>query len=620
MQNLYLSNSIGKNNDLSFFSKFNSEYPEIIAGNVRLRFFYTKGNESIYKTGDSFLANLGVFIYKNEFNKKALQLFFHDLQKGLSLTELLLSDDTRGQFCLILYDINNDSELKIITDRLGYFPLYCYFSGNIVEISNSFMALARNNKASLNYQGIAEYLSENVRGHACCDKNIVSEINFLEGGSVYTLRERGMAHERYYNLKDDLKIARYDSFDEVVRFAEDILTENLSFLKKVEGTVYSDITGGFDTRLNLVNLLHSNIKLHYGVQLPAEYDHYTNIGKYSELKIVKQISQVSGIDVELFNESDYWSKKEFIDDIAFNMSNKLTYNRRTGYFLRLKEKKDVNLIVSGISGTELLRQPCITYFNKHKMMHMDEFLRGYYPLVNVMKDDLLKEETYYDNLKDYFGRHLDGLEYEKVEDVGAYIDYFAFYRTHFCKYLALANSVTPFYTPYGDFRFAKIMYETAFKVKEKFRIQRKIMAKRLPEAASINTTRGFPGTIVTHSNFYKFIHMISRNIPQQYFSLKRRINDRVSLALLRFLFKHEKSYNALNSILKIKGEQNSKLNLEHRREIEIIPVLKKTLRMDLPVFRIVDKDKLKNQVRKDCNFNILNRVLLLNRILMEIKQ
>ena len=63
----------------------------------------------------------------------------------------------------------------------------------------------------------------------------------------------------------------------------------------------------------------------------------------------------------------------------------------------------------------------------------------------------------------------------------------------------------PFYTPYGDFEFAKLMYEVEYDSKSRFLIQRKILEKLNKNLAKINCTRGFPLNSVSMSNFWKFI-------------------------------------------------------------------------------------------------------------------
>ena len=113
MQSIYLSNTSTRDIDLSTLEKYLSKHPEIKLKNYVLQFFYSEGRDSFIKHDQYFISNLGVFIYKNNYNKNALKLFMEDLLSGKDLKELLLSKNTRGQFCLIIYYQN---KLKLITD------------------------------------------------------------------------------------------------------------------------------------------------------------------------------------------------------------------------------------------------------------------------------------------------------------------------------------------------------------------------------------------------------------------------------------------------------------------------------------------------------------------------
>ena len=81
----------------------------------------------------------------------------------------------------------------------------------------------------------------------------------------------------------------------------------------------------------------------------------------------------------------------------------------------------------------------------------------------------------------------------------------------------------PFYTPYGDYKFAKLMYETSYDLKKKFKIQRHLISKFDKKLASLYCTRGFPLGLVDISNFFKYSRMINNDIPQQYFSLAEKL-------------------------------------------------------------------------------------------------
>ena len=103
MQSFFITNDDTQNKDFSVFEKQLLSYPKIKLKKYELYFFHSKEKESIFKKELNFISNLGVFIYKNTFNKKALKLFMEDLLSGKKLKNLLLSENTRGQFCLILY-------------------------------------------------------------------------------------------------------------------------------------------------------------------------------------------------------------------------------------------------------------------------------------------------------------------------------------------------------------------------------------------------------------------------------------------------------------------------------------------------------------------------------------
>ena len=143
MQSFYLSNSQLEEKSLSILNKQLIRQEPLKLKDYLLNFFYSEGKQAIYKKEQFFISNLGVFIYKNHYNNYALKLFMDDLLSGKKLEDLLLSESTKGQFCLILYYKN---EIKIITDRLGYFPVYVFQKGPNISLSNSMLLLAKNNK------------------------------------------------------------------------------------------------------------------------------------------------------------------------------------------------------------------------------------------------------------------------------------------------------------------------------------------------------------------------------------------------------------------------------------------------------------------------------------------
>ena len=136
MQSFYLTNNKSKKNNFDILKRYLNDQQDIEFENFILNFFFTKDLKSFYKIDDNFIANLGTFIYKNKFNEDALRLFLSDLLIENDLKKLLLSDNCRGQFCLIL---KYNNEIKIISDRLGYYPMYVYKKNDTLGISNSML-------------------------------------------------------------------------------------------------------------------------------------------------------------------------------------------------------------------------------------------------------------------------------------------------------------------------------------------------------------------------------------------------------------------------------------------------------------------------------------------------
>ena len=146
MQSFYFTNEPAKVKNLDTYNSFLNLHPPITKNDFSLNLFYSENCHSFYEENGNFISNLGVFIYKKQWNNKAIRLFFEDFKKSSSLERLLLSEDVHGQFLLILYFENR---FFLITDRLGYFSAYCYTNGKTIDVSNSILILAKNNKTSI---------------------------------------------------------------------------------------------------------------------------------------------------------------------------------------------------------------------------------------------------------------------------------------------------------------------------------------------------------------------------------------------------------------------------------------------------------------------------------------
>ena len=103
MQSFYFTNEPAKVKNLDTYNSFLNLHPPITKNDFSLNLFYSENCHSFYEENGNFISNLGVFIYKNQWNNKAIRLFFEDFKKSSSLERLLLSEDVHGQYLLMLY-------------------------------------------------------------------------------------------------------------------------------------------------------------------------------------------------------------------------------------------------------------------------------------------------------------------------------------------------------------------------------------------------------------------------------------------------------------------------------------------------------------------------------------
>ncbi len=608
MQSFYISNQ--NNANLIDFEKFLIKHNQKVDTNFDINFYYRNEiTSSFYKNKNTIYYNLGCLIYNNKFNKEGLESI-HNTLSNKNLKDILVSDNLRGQFCLFIIENNN---VSIITDKLGYYGVYLYKKGKRIALSNSIVALAKNNDVTLNKIGVAQYLSENYKylTYACCDQNIFSEITYLKPGHIYNLNSDTLIGKNYFNLKDNLNIGKYNSIEEVSNLANETLKNNLMFLKDNSLTANCDLTGGVDTRTILSVLSNNSIKSDYSLQAISEYKDFSNYGKYSELKIVDKISKKLDFNINIYSEEKYNKNNELIEDLTFFLSNKQTYNRRAGYFFDLSSKNKYQINLSGMSGTEQLRLSYYEHFKNNNKLNLNELIKEYVECVDILDDNFIKPSAYYEHLNQFYSDNLSNITYDDASDLSSYIDYFAFYRTHFIRYHGLANSFLPFYTPFGDYNFAKLMYETSYRIKSRFEIQRNIISKNNKDIANINCTRGFPLSKITLKNFYKFYNILNADIPQQHFSIKEKFEEKLNHSLINFFLRNKK----LQFLIRNKSNNNKKNLWNKSNDYSLVFFIEDFLSKDLPVYSIVNKQKLYNYVLKDCNYNVINRVINLNKLL-----
>lgn len=615
MPAFYISNIVNKVNDIKIFKKYFKECKVIKVNDISLNLFYNENDSSFVELGKDCIFNIGVFIYRNEWNGNALQLFLEDYKKENNLAKLL--NKTRGQFCLVLY---YKKKVYVITDKTGATPIYCYKNGDTIEISNIFLPLAKNNNISLNYTWIEQYLSQgNIKEVYYFDKNIANEISILDCGSIHAVN-KNICQTKYYDICIDLEIGKYKDPEEVINTTKKILSNNLSFLKN-DDKIYCDITGGFDTRTNLAVLMHNNIKFNFGNQIPTEYKHLTNRGKYSDLAITKKIADQFNLYLYTYTDTKFKPEREKYSEMAYDFLNTVTdwiHSRRLGYYNYTKDNLKNKILICGLYGGELLTQCIYRCAQSHENFDIDKFLHRYYPYCDIIKDEYYSEKKYYNNLKTVFANILNNIYFQNFNDAETYIQYLTSYRTFCSKYHGIANAIIPTYSPYVEANFMRFMIQTSCKLKSRYLIQRSIISELNPELGNIETSHGYPATKITFKNFYKFIRIFYPWEPHlQYIGPPRRLIGFLCRKLLGVIILNSKIHNFATSIYGYITHRESWCYLYGSTSTNSLALdqIEKSFKK-MPVFKIIDKDKFKKRIKRD--YLLIKKINNLNQLLSDI--
>ena len=236
-----------------------------------------------YKNGD-FIIVLGTLFYKSEFREDCLDNLFRDFAEK----DKYISNNLIGNYCVIVY---LNGELSIFNDYLGLLRVYSNEDQSI--FSTSFLAIARATKnRTLSHQEIFEYI---IRGGMYGDKTIFNEINLIPSSTIISIFGERKNEELKYIYE---RPTFYKDLDKMV----DYMTDQLLAIFKVivqefDKNITLALTGGYDSRLNLVTLKRIN-------NLP--YDLYVyGQDKDGDVLVAKSIADKEHLLLEHINRAHY---------------------------------------------------------------------------------------------------------------------------------------------------------------------------------------------------------------------------------------------------------------------------------------------------------------------------
>jgi len=523
------------------------------------------------------LYNIGTLVYKNVWRKKALEHIIHDLENGEPIQSIM--SDTSGQFCLIAHTINN---VFVITDKLASFPIFKYQDNNTIQLSNIFMLLVTQNKVTVNYQAIAEYLCFDY----CFDRTFFNEIELLEIGTFYQFGPEQKS-QVYHNYLTNVQFNKYRSLDVISKKAKEIMLQNFSFLSQ-DDQIFADITGGFDTRMIVVMLKH--MKLDFATGICGEQNlHEADIAAQVAEKLgVKFYSKIKITDKDVFcNIVDKHFKITSGVPILYHSSELINY------YDQISQNFDIH--VTGFAGSQLWGNflPRLGFFSS-RLKHAS-LLEKYFKFINIFHSKLVTENSYYENIKAKITQLFNKIGSDRHDEVASFFTTSTFSKYYHGALLGTHNTIMPIYAPFLEANFAKIMIETSFKIKDNRNIQRTLITELNEELSLLMTSHGYNANIGSERNLGE------KNILQNI--VRGLIYDfDILLKFNRFLQRQMKSSVRLADI---------------QRSFWIDEV-KKQWSENMAIFQIIDPNKLKKHLPFDSHASKLKaKIVYLNKIIDE---
>lgn len=539
---------------------------------------------------------IGTLIYKNQWSNDALKLIAHDLSTGMEIKNVALN--SRGQYCLVIYTHEN---VFIITDKLGSFPIYRYEKDNSVQVSNIFPVLSQRNSVTLDFQGLAEFIS--LPEPFCFRSTFFKEIQHLCGGTIYQFGKE-QTSSTYYDMLDNINFGKHRDLKEISSIAEKTLTENLSFLGS-QDKVFVDTTGGFDTRV-VATILNGN-----GIGYVSGICGEQVLG---ESQIAKEVARRLG--VEFHDHMRIQSYEQFKDIVNkhYGISNGVPPLYHTSelinYYVEIGHDHDIH--VTGFGGTELLVSGTnlLTAISSYKT-NIDEYLRSNFEYVDIIDDRYMTKDAYYDKLYEKVGEIIGRTETDDFNNLSVLLKLTTYSRYYHGAVIGTHNCIMSHYSPYLEANFVKIMLETSPSLKCNHDMQKEILSRLNPDVASVMTTHGYTASTGSRDHLL-YVKRLARQIV-------RRSGFLIKIAYYSRDFLRKIKRNLLTSIGYL-GEslKRNESDLTSYDRPFWVQEVESNYSDDMTIFEIVDQGKFEDALHRSPDRNrFMAKIVYLNKIIEE---
>ena len=205
--------------------------------------------------------------------------------------------DLDGQFTLVVYDKPAD-KLAVVSDPLGLISVFYARRGGRVYVSTSGLAVAKAVQATPSEYGVYLFLNA---GGLYGKSTLWQEVERLAAGMVLGIGATGSTESVYWSPTVREEIARL-SLEEAADYTLALFSRLIKHHLKREGKVWTDLTGGFDSRFVTMMMDYGDLEFAACCQGPVASP---------DVRISSRIAQELGWEYKHNMLPDDWGRERY---------------------------------------------------------------------------------------------------------------------------------------------------------------------------------------------------------------------------------------------------------------------------------------------------------------------
>lgn len=250
-----------------------------------------------------------------------------------------------GLFGLVAYN-GLMRRLAVVSDPFGYFSIFYGSRDGRTFIATSGLAVARQVQSEPSETGVHCFLRS---GKVFGEMTIWRDVKRMRAATVLAFSPEAMRESVFWTPQLDASLAKL-SLDEAVEASEELVRCVLQRNLAREGKVWTDLTGGFDTRFLVMMLDRA------GIPFKANF---VGAPAHPDVKIARQIVETLGWDYRHFQLPATWPREcpaYLADTLGRGDGHLNVLLSMRALWVHRQESREYSALLSGLGG-EMWRGP-----------------------------------------------------------------------------------------------------------------------------------------------------------------------------------------------------------------------------------------------------------------------